>query len=72
MSVGNNRTWIAYARYQGAVSAALVLGGVDVTGPHLHAVRTLTLLKSAICTYTQCIVTMFSLSSVEFVILSVV
>jgi 20S proteasome subunit beta 2 len=24
--------------YQGAVSAALVLGGVDVTGPHLHAV----------------------------------
>ncbi|XP_024378142.1 proteasome subunit beta type-7-B isoform X2 [Physcomitrium patens] len=25
-------------RYQGQVSAALVLGGVDVTGPHLHAV----------------------------------
>jgi 20S proteasome subunit beta 2 len=24
--------------YQGQVSAALVLGGVDVTGPHLHAV----------------------------------
>jgi 20S proteasome subunit beta 2 len=24
--------------YQGKVSAALVLGGVDVTGPHLHAV----------------------------------
>ncbi|KAJ0631320.1 putative proteasome endopeptidase complex [Helianthus annuus] len=25
-------------RYQGHVSAALVLGGVDVTGPHLHTV----------------------------------
>lgn len=25
--------------YQGHVSAALVLGGVDVTGPHLHTVR---------------------------------
>lgn len=24
--------------YQGYVSAALVLGGVDVTGPHLHTV----------------------------------
>lgn len=24
--------------YQGHVSAALVLGGVDVTGPHLHTV----------------------------------
>lgn len=28
-------------RYQGHVSAALVLGGVDVTGPHLFTVRTL-------------------------------
>lgn len=26
------------ASYQGYVSAALVLGGVDVTGPHLHTV----------------------------------
>lgn len=25
--------------YQGHVQAALVLGGVDVTGPHLHTVR---------------------------------
>ena len=25
-------------RYQGYVSAALVLGGVDSTGPHLHTV----------------------------------
>ena len=25
-------------RYQGHVSAALVLGGVDVTGPHLYSV----------------------------------
>ena len=25
-------------RYQGHVSAALVLGGYDVTGPHLHTV----------------------------------
>ncbi|KAM0028280.1 putative proteasome endopeptidase complex [Helianthus debilis subsp. tardiflorus] len=25
-------------RYQGHVSAALVLGGVDVTGPHLHTI----------------------------------
>ena len=25
-------------RYQGHVSAALVLGGVDVTGPHLYTV----------------------------------
>ncbi|KAE8661689.1 Proteasome subunit beta type-7-B [Hibiscus syriacus] len=25
--------------YQGQVSAALVLGGVDVTGPHLHTVQ---------------------------------
>ena len=25
-------------RYQGHVSAALVLGGVDCTGPHLHTV----------------------------------
>ena len=24
--------------YQGHVSAALVLGGVDITGPHLHTV----------------------------------
>ena len=28
--------------YQGYVQAALVLGGVDVTGPHLHTVRDLT------------------------------
>lgn len=28
-------------RYQGYVSAALVLGGVDVTGPHLFTVRNL-------------------------------
>lgn len=27
--------------YQGHVSAALVLGGVDVTGPHLHTVSLL-------------------------------
>jgi hypothetical protein len=27
-------------RYQGHVSAALVLGGVDCTGPHLHTVST--------------------------------
>lgn len=26
--------------YQGHISAALVLGGVDVTGPHLHTVST--------------------------------
>src|SRR3990167_2417375 len=25
-------------RYQGHVSAALILGGVDITGPHLHTV----------------------------------
>ena len=25
-------------RYQGYISAALVLGGVDVTGPHLHCI----------------------------------
>jgi hypothetical protein len=25
-------------RYQGYVQAALVLGGVDATGPHLHTV----------------------------------
>lgn len=25
-------------RYQGYISAALVLGGVDVTGPHLYTV----------------------------------
>jgi 20S proteasome subunit beta 2 len=25
-------------KYQGHVSAALVLGGVDITGPHLHTV----------------------------------
>jgi len=25
-------------RYQGYISAALVLGGVDVTGPHLYSV----------------------------------
>lgn len=25
-------------RYQGHISAALVLGGVDVTGPHLHCI----------------------------------
>jgi hypothetical protein len=30
-----------YWRYQGHVSAALVLGGVDCTGPHLHTVRTI-------------------------------
>ena len=29
---------IISCRYRGQVSAALVLGGVDVTGPHLHAV----------------------------------
>jgi hypothetical protein len=29
---------ITCCRYQGRVSAALVLGGMDVTGPHLHAV----------------------------------
>lgn len=27
-----------HRRYRGQVSAALVLGGVDVTGPHLHTV----------------------------------
>jgi len=27
--------------YQGHVSAALVLGGVDITGPHLHTVSSL-------------------------------
>ena len=26
------------ARYQGHISAALVLGGVDVTGPHLYSI----------------------------------
>lgn len=26
-------------RYQGHISAALVLGGVDATGPHLYQVR---------------------------------
>ena len=25
-------------RYQGYISAALVLGGVDVTGPHLYSI----------------------------------
>jgi len=30
--------WILCCSYKGQVSAALVLGGVDVTGPHLHAV----------------------------------
>jgi len=34
-------------RYQGAVSAALVLGGVDVTGPHLHAVSVSSAVSSA-------------------------
>jgi 20S proteasome subunit beta 2 len=33
--------------YQGAVSAALVLGGVDVTGPHLHAVSVSSAVSSA-------------------------
>ena len=31
------------ARYQGHVSAALILGGVDLNGPHLFTVRTLLL-----------------------------
>ena len=26
-------------RYQGHISAALVLGGVDVTGPHLYSIH---------------------------------
>ncbi len=34
-------------RYQGAVSAALVLGGVDATGPHLHAVSVSSAVSSA-------------------------
>lgn len=33
------------ASYQGHVSAALVLGGVDVTGPHLHTVSILLLVN---------------------------
>jgi len=28
-----------FYRYQGYISAALVLGGVDATGPHLYTVH---------------------------------
>ena len=31
-------TMVSHYRYQGYISAALVLGGVDVTGPHLYVV----------------------------------
>lgn len=30
---------MAYFRYQGHVGAALVLGGVDTTGPHLFTIH---------------------------------
>jgi hypothetical protein len=30
--------WTLWCRYQGHISAALVLGGVDSTGPHLYSV----------------------------------
>lgn len=35
-----NHIWanILHFRYQGHVSAALVLGGVDCTGPHLYTI----------------------------------
>ncbi|KAG0536142.1 hypothetical protein BDA96_03G039000 [Sorghum bicolor] len=32
---------LAYIEYQGHVSTALVLGGVDCTGPHLHYTQSL-------------------------------
>lgn len=35
--------YVLLTSYQGYVSAALVLGGVDVTGPHLHTVSGLVL-----------------------------
>ena len=35
--------------YQGHVSAALVLGGVDITGPHLHTVSFKFLIKILSC-----------------------
>jgi len=31
--------WTVVDRYQGYISAALVLGGVDSTGPHLYSVH---------------------------------
>ncbi|KAG2586460.1 hypothetical protein PVAP13_5NG038100 [Panicum virgatum] len=34
-------TTLTLLKYQGHVSAALVLGGVDCTGPHLHTVSTI-------------------------------
>ena len=37
--------------YQGYVQAALVLGGVDVTGPHLHTVKYFS--ASYICTWLR-------------------
>ncbi len=30
--------WYCHCRYQGYISAALVLGGVDVNGPHLYSI----------------------------------
>ena len=30
---------LIFCRYQGYVSAALVLGGVDYTGPHLYTIH---------------------------------
>jgi len=38
-------TLLNICSYQGHVSAALVLGGVDVTGPHLHTVSSLSKLS---------------------------
>ena len=32
-------TMVSHYRYQGYISAALVLGGVDVTGPHLYSIH---------------------------------
>ena len=37
-------------RYQGHISAALVLGGVDLNGPHLFTVRVLWLPRSTVHT----------------------
>ena len=36
--VHNNSLFTAFIRYQGYISAALVLGGVDTTGPHLYSI----------------------------------
>ena len=38
MSAILKRKTTPFCRYKGYISAALVLGGVDVTGPHLYSV----------------------------------